>query len=105
MNMSRQTIRAADEFACLVGPDVGVGCHAECSAKAMPVSLEPFGGMMRFSIASEFDTVCVITSESIAGEVYHVEQIEAGGENFTPVARFFAWRPVHVENFHPHWRV
>ena len=60
---------------------------------------------MRFSIASDLDAACVITSESVAGEVYHVERNESGGANFTPVARFFAWRPVHVENFHPHWRV
>lgn len=69
------------------------------------MSLEPFGGMMRFHIASEFDVACVISSEFVAGDVYHVERNLAGGATFTPVARFFAWRPVHVENYHPHWRV
>ena len=69
------------------------------------MSLEPFGGMMRFSIAPDLDAACVITSESVAGDVYHVERNELGGATFTPVARFFAWRPVHVEHYHPHWRV
>ncbi len=69
------------------------------------MSLEPFGGMMRFSIAPTMDALCLINSEFVSGEVYHVERIAAGGANFTPIARFFAWRPVHVENYHPHWRV
>jgi len=69
------------------------------------VSLEPFGGMMRFSIAPTLDAACLISSEFVSGEVYHVQRNSAGGANFTPIARFFAWRPVHVENFHPHWRV
>jgi hypothetical protein len=69
------------------------------------VSLEPFGEQMRFSIAPALDAGCVITAEFIAGEVYHVERNASGAANFTPVARFFAWRPVHSENFHRHWRV
>src|SRR5436309_579079 len=69
------------------------------------VSLEPFGGMMRFSIAPTLDAACLISSEFVSGEVYDVERNAAGGANFTPIARFFAWRPVHVENYHPHWRV
>jgi hypothetical protein len=69
------------------------------------MSLEPFGGMMRFSIASDFDAACVITSEAVSGEVYHVQRNAEGGATFTPVARFFAWRPDHAENVDPHWRV
>lgn len=69
------------------------------------MSLEPFGGMMRFSIAPTLDAVCLISSEFVSGDVYHVQRNSAGGANFTPIARFFAWRPVHVENYHPHWRV
>ena len=69
------------------------------------MSLKPFGGLMRFTVAPDFDAVCVITSESVAGDVYHVDRNSSGGENLTPVARFFTWRPVHVENFHPHCRV
>ncbi len=69
------------------------------------MSLEPFGGMMRFAIAPDFDAACLISSESVAGEVYHVARNQAGGATFTPVARFFAWRPVHAENYHAHWRV
>jgi hypothetical protein len=69
------------------------------------VGLEPFGGMMRFSIAPTFDAACLIGSEFISGEVYHVERNSAGEANFTPIARFFAWRPVHPEGFHKHWRV
>jgi hypothetical protein len=61
--------------------------------------------MMRFSIAPTFDAACVICSEFISGAVYHVERNSAGGANFTPIARFFAWRPVHSEGVHPHWRV
>lgn len=64
-----------------------------------------FGGMMRFSIAPTFDAVCLIGAEFVSGEVYHVERNFAGGANFTPIARFFAWRPVHPEGYHPYWRV
>lgn len=69
------------------------------------MSLEPFGGMMRFSIAPTLDAACIINSEFVAGEVYHVQRNLAGGANFTPIARFCAWRPVHAEGFHTHWRV
>ena len=69
------------------------------------MSLEPFGGMMRFSIAPKFDAACLISSEFVSGEVYHVERNSAGGANFTPIARFFAWRPEHPEGYHSHWRV
>jgi hypothetical protein len=69
------------------------------------VSLEPFGGMMRFSIAPTCDAACLIDSEFVSGEVYHVEWNSAGGANFTPIARFFARRRVHPEGFHAHWRV
>ncbi len=65
------------------------------------MSMEP----IRFTIAPDFDAACVINSEFVAGEIYHVKRNDAGGANFTPVARFFAWRPIHTENFHPHWRV
>jgi hypothetical protein len=34
------------------------------------VSLEPFGGIMRFSIAPNFDAACLISSEFVSGEVY-----------------------------------
>jgi hypothetical protein len=69
------------------------------------VSLVPFGGTMRFSIAPTLDAACLVSSEFVSGEVYYVERNAEGGANFTPIARFFAWRPVHVENFQPHWRV
>src|SRR5262249_40120651 len=69
------------------------------------MSLKAFGGMQRFSLSPDFDAACVITTGWVAGEVYHVERNSAGGANLTPVARFFAWRPSHVENVHPHWRV
>ena len=60
---------------------------------------------MRFSIAPTFDAACLIGSEFVSGEVYQVERNSAGGANSTPIARFFAWRPVHPEGSHPHWRV
>ena len=60
--------------------------------------------MMRFSIAPQMDAACLISAEFVSGEVYHVERDSAGGANFTPIARFFAWRPVS-EGYHPHWRV
>jgi hypothetical protein len=69
------------------------------------MSLEPFGGMMRFAVTAEFDAACVITSDAAAGELYHVERNSHGGANFTPVARFFAWQPALIECFHAHWRV
>jgi hypothetical protein len=69
------------------------------------VALEPFGGMMRFPIAPGLDAACLISSESVAGEVYHVEPNKTGGAVSTPVARFFAWRPRHAEGFHEYWRV
>jgi hypothetical protein len=75
------------------------------SAKEASVTLEPFGGMLRFSIAPTLEAACVASTEFIAGGVYHVERNTAGDANLTPVGRFFAWRPVDVENFHPHWRV
>jgi hypothetical protein len=69
------------------------------------MALEPFGGMMRFAVTSEFDAACVIASDAVTGEVYHVVRNSAGGTNYTPVARVFAWRPGHVEGFNAHWRV
>jgi len=69
------------------------------------MSLQRFGGMVRFTVAPDVDAACVITGESVGGEVYHVDRSPAGGETLTPVARFFTWRPVHAENFHPHCRV
>jgi hypothetical protein len=69
------------------------------------VSLQPFGGMMRFSIAPMLDAACLVNTEFISGEVDYVERNAAGGSIFTPIARFFAWRPVQIENCHPHWRV
>jgi hypothetical protein len=69
------------------------------------MSLEQFGGMLRFAITSDFDAACMVVAGAMAGEVYHVERNRSGGANFTPVARIFAWRPQHVENFHSHWRV
>jgi hypothetical protein len=69
------------------------------------VSLEPFGGRLRFTIAPTLDAACQITPEFISGEVYQVDRNSAGGAIFTPVARFFAWRPDHPEGYHPHWRV
>jgi hypothetical protein len=69
------------------------------------VSLQPFGGMMRFAIAPTLDAACLINADFVSGEVHHVERNAAGGATFTPIARFFAWRPVYVENFHLHWRV
>jgi hypothetical protein len=69
------------------------------------MSLEPFGGRMRFSIAPSFDAACVIGSEFISGDVYHVERNSAGGANLTPIAHFFVSRPAEREGIHPHWRV
>jgi hypothetical protein len=83
----------------------GASTRLKPSVMEALVSLQPFGGMMRFSIAPTLDAGCLISSEFVAGEVYHVERNAGGGANFTPIARFFAWRPVHVENYHPHWRV
>src|SRR3954451_1275808 len=62
--------------------------------------------MVRFTLTPALDaSSCVAGTEFIAGEVYHVERNAAGGAMFTPVARFFAWRPLHAEGYHPHWRV
>jgi hypothetical protein len=69
------------------------------------MALESFGGMMRFPITPEFDAAGVITPGAVAGEVYHVVHHSAGGADYTPVARFFAWRPGYVEGVNPHWRV
>jgi hypothetical protein len=69
------------------------------------VTLEPFGGMQRFSITPDFDAACAIKSESIAVEVYHVRRNQSGGAILIPVARFFASRPVYTDNYHAHWRV
>jgi hypothetical protein len=69
------------------------------------VALEPFGGMMRFAVTPEFDAGCVFTPDAVSGEVYHVVRNPAGGADYTPVARFFAWRPGYVEGVHAHWRV
>ena len=60
---------------------------------------------MRFSIAPTYDAACLISPEFVSGEVDpHVERNSARG-NFTPIARFFAWRPVLPEGFHLAWRV
>ena len=67
--------------------------------------MKPFGGMTRFPVTPEFDAACVITPDSVCGEVYHVARNPAGGAINTPVALFFAWRPGYVEGIHPHWRV
>jgi hypothetical protein len=69
------------------------------------MTLEPFGGMMRFAVTPVFDAACVITPDAVSGEVYHVVRNAAGGAVSTPVARFFAWRPGYVEGFRAHWRV
>jgi hypothetical protein len=69
------------------------------------MTLEPFAGRVRFNVAPDFDAACVTTSESVAGEIYHLDRRPQGGEILTPVARFFTWRPVDVENCHPHTRV
>ena len=69
------------------------------------MALEPFGGMMRFAVTPEFDAGCVFTPDAVSGEVYHVVRNPAGGADYTPVARFFAWRPGYVEGVHAHWRI
>jgi hypothetical protein len=61
--------------------------------------------MMRFSMTPTLEAACLISSEFVSGEVYHVEWNSAGGANLTPIARFFAWRPVHSEGYRAHWRV
>jgi hypothetical protein len=60
---------------------------------------------MRFSVTPDLDAACVMTAAAVSGEVYHVVRNSAGGANYTPVARFFAWRPGYVEGLHAHWRV
>src|SRR5262245_40636227 len=69
------------------------------------MALEQFEGMTRFAVTPELEAACVITPGTVSGEVCHVVRNSAGGAISTPVARFFAWRPVHAENFHPHCRV
>ena len=69
------------------------------------MNVEPFGADRRLSIAPTFYATCAVTTEFVAGEIFHVDRNPAGGSNRTPVARFFAWRPANVENFNPHWRV
>ncbi len=69
------------------------------------MALEPFGGMMRFTITPEFAAACVIRPDAVSGEVYHVVRNSAGGAVNTPVARFFAWKPGYVEGVQAHWRV
>src|SRR5262245_9510292 len=61
--------------------------------------------MVRFSISPDLDAACVVSGESLAGEVFRVERNQSGGATLTPIARVFAWRPAYEENIRPHWRV
>jgi hypothetical protein len=44
-------------------------------------------------------------SEPTIGEVYHVARNEHGGAMWTPVVRYFAWRPSPADGYHSHWRL
>ena len=47
----------------------------------------------------------MVSEAARAGLVYHIARNEAGGSLSTPVARYFVWRPEHVEGYHKYWRV
>ena len=61
--------------------------------------------MKRFPVNVDFEADCVNGETALAGEVYHVARNSSGGAVATPVARYFAWHPLHIENVHEHWRV
>jgi hypothetical protein len=48
----------------------GVSERLKASVAEALVSVEPYGGMMRFSIAPTFDAACLIGSEFVSGEVF-----------------------------------
>lgn len=61
--------------------------------------------MRTLTIDRNFKADYVESEGSRCGEIYHVRRNRAGGGTWTPIARYFAWRPVFIENFHPHWRI
>ena len=61
--------------------------------------------MRKLEISEQLEADCVERDGSRIGEVYHVQRNYAGGAVLTPIARYFAWRPEFIENFHPHWRI
>jgi hypothetical protein len=61
--------------------------------------------MQRFDLNEEFSADCVVTDKARAGQLYHVARNSAGGATFTPIARYFVWRPKFVEGFNEFWRV
>ena len=45
-------------------------------------------------------------ADATRGQVFHVARNQRGGSMWTPVARYFAWRPdVGPEDYRPHWRL
>ncbi len=62
--------------------------------------------MVRIQINDNLDADCVKEEATRIGEVYHVQRNRSGGALLTPIARYFAWRPImYSEGFHEHWRI
>jgi hypothetical protein len=61
--------------------------------------------MKRFPITDAFEADCVVSEAARAGLIYHVARNATGGATFTPIARYFVWRPEFVEGYHKYWRV
>lgn len=61
--------------------------------------------MERFSISESYEAECASSGETRIGQIYHASKPSGRGVTLTPVARFFAYRPVYIENVNPHWRV
>jgi hypothetical protein len=59
----------------------------------------------RFPVNNDLEANCVTGETALAGEVHHVARNSSGGAILTPVARYFAWHPLFIENFHEHCRV
>ena len=49
---------------------------------------------------------CFFSGEFFSGEMFHVQRPgDQFGNEYTPIARYFATRPVSFEGFHEHWSI
>ena len=86
-------------FILLIATTVGQPKHQ--TGDALPSVIRGFSGHWMVFYGAAF---AVLYSRIHAPHLYRERKCPQG-HVVTPIARFFAWRPVHPEGYHPHWRV
>ncbi len=69
------------------------------------VRQRPGSNMKRFSVTPSLEADCVVSSDALFGNLYHVQRNASGGALLTPVACYFATRPQFIEGYYSHWRL